>query len=100
MNVWPLKFREQADRTILFADDAGGFFVSDAAFLARYASGDLTPHDHAFLKAGGHGFDQDGDPAWVSFAYRWARRQSRPQQLCYVILVPTLRCNLSCSYCQ
>lgn len=29
-----------------------------------------------------------------------ARRQEKPQQLDYLILVPTLRCNLTCEYCQ
>lgn len=29
-----------------------------------------------------------------------ARRQAKPQQLDYLILVPTLRCNLTCEYCQ
>lgn len=28
------------------------------------------------------------------------RRQAKPKQLDYLILVPTLRCNLACEYCQ
>ncbi|TGS77420.1 hypothetical protein EN818_31490, partial [Mesorhizobium sp. M3A.F.Ca.ET.175.01.1.1] len=26
MNVWPLKFREMSDGSVLFCDDIGGFF--------------------------------------------------------------------------
>jgi His-Xaa-Ser system radical SAM maturase HxsB len=100
MSVWPLKFREVSDGSILFADDAGGFFKASAGFLDRYASGDLTAADRMFLKEGSHGFEQEGDLPWTSFAYRWARRQSRPEKMNYVIVVPTLRCNLACGYCQ
>ncbi|RWD64485.1 MAG: His-Xaa-Ser system radical SAM maturase HxsB [Mesorhizobium sp.] len=100
MNVWPLKFRETSDGSMLFCDDAGGFFKAGHGFLDRYASNDLSEADVAFLKEGGHGFDTDLDLAWTSFAYRWARRQSKPQSMNYVILVPTLRCNLTCAYCQ
>ncbi|MFD9899694.1 His-Xaa-Ser system radical SAM maturase HxsB [Mesorhizobium sp. NPDC059054] len=100
MNVWPLKFRELADSRILFADDAGGFFKSDDNFLNRYAGDMLNDGDRSFLTEGGHSSDDELDLSWTSFAYRWSQRQSKPQQLNYVILVPTLRCNLACGYCQ
>jgi His-Xaa-Ser system radical SAM maturase HxsB len=99
MTVWPLKFR-QRDDAILFADDAGGFFRSDEAFLDRYATGRLTNDDSAFLAANGHVFDEADDLDYTGFAYRWAGRQGRSGEIDYLILVPTLRCNLACSYCQ
>lgn len=99
MTVWPLKFR-QRDDAILFADDAGGFFRSDEAFLHRYAAGRLTDGDTAFLTTNGHVFDEEGDLDHTGFAYRWAGRQGRSGEIDYLILVPTLRCNLACSYCQ
>jgi His-Xaa-Ser system radical SAM maturase HxsB len=100
MSIWPLKFRERPDGRILFADDAGGFFMSGPGFLERYADGHLTEADEGFLREGGHSFDSEFDLSWTSFAYRWSRRQSKQQRLSYVILVPTLRCNLACGYCQ
>jgi His-Xaa-Ser system radical SAM maturase HxsB len=100
MNVWPLKFRELAGGDLLFADDAGGFFLSDQYFLERYAGDQLNPVDQAFLSDNGHAFVKQGDADWTSFAYRWSRRQHRAGALSYVILVPTLRCNLACGYCQ
>jgi His-Xaa-Ser system radical SAM maturase HxsB len=100
MNVWPLKFREMSDGLTLFADDAGGFFKADDGFLDRYATDDLSAADKTFLKEASHGFERERDLPWTSFAYRWARRQSRPQKMNYMILVPTLRCNLACGYCQ
>lgn len=100
MKVWPLKFREMSDGSMLFADDAGGFFKAGDDFLDRYATDGLSADDSLFLKEGSHGFERERDLPWTSFAYRWARRQSRPRKMNYVILVPTLRCNLACGYCQ
>ncbi|MES0200408.1 hypothetical protein [Mesorhizobium sp. M0011] len=88
MNVWPLKFREIPDGSVLFSDDAGGFFKSSQSFLDRYATDSLSTVDTAFFREGNHGFDQEFDLPWTSFAYRWARRQSKPRRMNYVILVP------------
>lgn len=100
MNVWPLRFRPIDDSRILFSDDAGGFFRSDAAFLKRYASDSLSQADLRFLSRGGHAYGVEGDLAHTAFAYRWSQRQAVRRELGYVILVPTLRCNLSCGYCR
>ncbi|AYG64061.1 His-Xaa-Ser system radical SAM maturase HxsB [Rhizobium jaguaris] len=99
MTVFPLKFKPFGSG-YFFADDAGGYFKADAQFLDRYATGRLTAMDKGFLEANGHGFNEIDDPAYLGFAYRWARRLHRPHELNYVILVPTLRCNLACAYCQ
>ena len=98
-DVWPLRFRQQGE-AILFADDAGGFFRSDEAFLERYASGRLHADDLGFLDENGHSYGEADDLAWTGFAHRWASRQTLSGEIDYVILVPTLRCNLACSYCQ
>lgn len=100
MTVWPLKFRPTSDEKMLFCDDAGGFFRSNAAFLERYACDRLTAADLGFLHRGGHAYRAEGDLAHTAFAYRWSQRQAVRRELGYVILVPTLRCNLSCGYCQ
>ncbi|MBN8918194.1 MAG: His-Xaa-Ser system radical SAM maturase HxsB [Rhizobiales bacterium] len=100
MNVWPLRFREMGNGCFIFADDAGGHFRAPAPFLDRYAIGALNEDDRAFLLEGGHAYIRETDLSYIAFAYRWAARQSVRRQLGYVILVPTLRCNLTCSYCQ
>ena len=100
MNVWPLRFRAIDNDRRFFADDAGGYFVSDEAFLDRYARGALSGSDQGFLSRSGHAFARSGDLAHTSFAWRWTARQSVQERLSYVILVPTLRCNLACTYCQ
>lgn len=100
MTVFPLKFRPVSDGGVFFADDAGGFFKSDQAFLSRYARGQLSDDDNSFLLRSGHAFDKPGDLAYAGFEYRFASRLYVPGPLDYVILVPTLRCNLACGYCQ
>lgn len=100
MNVMPLKFRPFGENELLFCDDAGGFFQSNEAFLDRYAEDELTSEDQVFLRANGHAFEKAGDLAHGAFSYRWAKRLHVPSELEYVILVPTLRCNLACAYCQ
>ncbi|MDM9644788.1 His-Xaa-Ser system radical SAM maturase HxsB [Rhizobium sp. S163] len=100
MDVMPLKFRPTPSGRFLFCDDAGGFFEAPQEFLERYAEGRLTGDDERFLESNGHGFGRPGDLRFQAFGYRWARRLHVPTQLDYVILVPTLRCNLACSYCQ
>ncbi|MFS2327591.1 His-Xaa-Ser system radical SAM maturase HxsB [Brucella sp. H1_1004] len=98
-SVWPLKFRS-VNQDFIISDDAGGFFKGDAAFIDRYAHETLNDQDFTFLRRNGHSFEEEGDLSWTSFAYRWSRRQSVNASVGYVILVPTLRCNLACSYCQ
>lgn len=99
MNVVPLKFRPTGPSEILFCDDAGSFFKGDETFLDRYVSDQLNSNDLAFLRRNGQAFTL-GDLAAASFRYRWAKRLHIPGELDYVILVPTLRCNLACAYCQ
>ncbi|AIM01320.1 His-Xaa-Ser system radical SAM maturase HxsB [Sinorhizobium meliloti] len=100
MPVVPLKFRPHTDGLLIFADDAGGYFKSDDAFLHRYACGQLTSSDQSFLSTNGHAYDSVGDLTFSGFEHRFAERLYLPRELDYVILVPTLRCNLACGYCQ
>lgn len=100
MNVFPLKFGQLSNGTFLFTDDAGGYFQSDENFLGRYVGNRLNDHDHDYLAENGHSYDDVGDRPFTAFMYRWANRLYSPVDLDYLILVPTLRCNLSCGYCQ
>ncbi len=100
MTVFPLKFRALPSNEVFFSDDAGGYFKSDRAFLHRYALDRLDRDDFAFLTRNGHSFDEIGDLAYSGFEHRFASRLHVPGGLDYVILVPTLRCNLACGYCQ
>ncbi|UWQ19276.1 His-Xaa-Ser system radical SAM maturase HxsB [Jannaschia sp. M317] len=100
MTVWPLQFRNMADDQLLFTDDAGGFFSANNTFLDRYISDGLTSADMEFLHEHGHAASTPDDPSFSGFAARWTRRINPHALLSYIILVPTLRCNLMCDYCQ
>ncbi|MEL7801677.1 His-Xaa-Ser system radical SAM maturase HxsB [Sulfitobacter pontiacus] len=100
MNVWPLQFRALQDAEFLFSDDAGTYFKASEDFLSRYVSDELTDADKSFLMAKGCAFEKVGDFAFNGFAARWANRINPAEHLNYLILVPTLRCNLMCDYCQ
>jgi His-Xaa-Ser system radical SAM maturase HxsB len=100
VTVFPLKFKPSDDGALFFADDAGGFFKSDMAFLRRYIEDRLNPNDKRFLEENGHRFREPDDLAYTGFAYRWANRLYALTETDYVILGPTLRCNLACGYCQ
>lgn len=80
--------------------EAGSFFSANSDFARRFALGELTVQDASFLQDRGDVIDPSSGLEWEAFAHRVAQRISAPQRLDYLILVPTLRCNLSCDYCQ
>lgn len=100
MQVWPLRFRELHGQRILMADDSGSYFLTDRAFVERYAWDELNQSDTDFLVQKGQAFYTEGDLSHTAFLTRWAQRQHVGGGSAYVILIPTLRCDLRCSYCQ
>lgn len=100
MTVWPLRFRDMLNGTMLFTDDAGGYFSADRSFLERYVHGASTNEDLELLVRTGSAFESTDQLAFQSFLSRWVNRISHSPTIRYVMLVPTLRCNLACNYCQ
>lgn len=99
-SIWPLRFREVGD-DLVFTTEAGAWFRADDAFLDRYAFDELDATDIAFLSRHGAVFERENDLAYSSFLRNWVGRHAgKAGGIGYVILVPTLRCNLSCTYCQ
>lgn len=82
----------------LFVDAGGRHFRelsrSVGAKVGRVHAEDPEFLDHFQLAGSGGALS-----SW-SLAYFKASRQAPRRELDYLILVPTLRCNLSCSYCQ
>ena len=100
MTFAPLRLRTLPSARTLAVNDAGRFFGAGDGFVARLASDALSPDDRGFLRRGGH-VVEDGDSLGLAVHRRGvAERLVRAGPLDYLILVPTLRCNLSCSYCQ
>lgn len=100
MMFMPLRTRALTNGDVLHVNDDGRFFASDAAFVERLLSDALSASDTAFLDARNHRIAEEDSFGLASFQYRQAQRLTKAGPLDYLILVPTLRCNLSCSYCQ
>jgi His-Xaa-Ser system radical SAM maturase HxsB len=90
----------RAGEGALCVSDAGRFFVGSSAFLARLCDDALMSEDWHFLASEGHAVLDADELGSAGHAYGMAERLTRAGSLDYLILVPTLRCNLSCSYCQ
>ncbi|SOB80746.1 His-Xaa-Ser system radical SAM maturase HxsB [Sphingomonas guangdongensis] len=100
MTPLPLRFHPLRNGRALAVNDAGRFFSTDEAFLDRIIDRRLSPDDRAFLLREGHAYGRERDLAHLAHLRGIARRTCAPTQLDYLILVPTLRCDLACSYCQ
>lgn len=98
--IVPLRFRRFGHDSIVVSDEAGRFFVSSAEFVSRLAEEHLTEADLTFLDQRGYLLKEPGDLNETAFLYNLAQRLQPPAPLSYAILIPTLRCDLSCAYCQ
>lgn len=100
MNFMPLRTRALISGQTLHVNDTGHFFAGSDAFVSRALSGALAPTDIDYLERHGHRISSSDRLGMAAHAHGVARRLTRAEKLDYLILVPTLRCNLSCSYCQ
>lgn len=100
MNVVPLRARALTNGTALFTNETGRFFATEGECLDRFIEDRLTPDDYRFLARDGHTYEGEADLSFTAHCHGVAQRFSRAGNLDYLILVPTLRCNLTCSYCQ
>lgn len=80
--------------------DTGRFFRAGPSAGDRIAREACTTEDILFLEEEGHVPYPCSRLDRRSRQYAEAERLSWANRLDYLILVPTLRCNLSCSYCQ
>lgn len=100
MTFLPLRARHLDHGATLWVGDGGGFFRSSPDLARRMLGQALTQQDRAFLRAGGFMIEAGDRLGNAAFLYGLAERAVQAGTLDYLILVPTLRCNLSCSYCQ
>ena len=100
MTVFPLRFREIDTSTLLFSNEAGRVFTASPQFLRRYVYAEMTPEDAAFLERHGCAASTGDDLGFLGFMTTLADRLRPRPHLDYLILIPTLRCDLACTYCQ
>lgn len=99
MNFMPLRFRAMPNGGSLCVNDDGRFFFGER--VVEVLAGEAIQGDvQASLDAHNHRIDGRDGLGLAAHQFRLAQRLTRAASLDYLILVPTLRCNLSCSYCQ
>ena len=95
LKIFPDKCRHLNNFT-LHTNEAGRFiFTETNKSLSEISS--VEPH---FLYDSGMATFEDDDLGDHAFNYEKYVRTYIPDQLAYLIIIPTLRCNLTCSYCQ
>jgi His-Xaa-Ser system radical SAM maturase HxsB len=80
--------------------DTGRFVLASDSFMERAVATGISEADSEVLGTLGHAIDPNDDFSVYSHAYGLAERLDSANALDYLIVVPTLRCNLNCSYCQ
>ena len=72
--------------------------LADKGRARRISSGEIDATDRVALARSG--LAPTTELGALAHRFARARRRGPPRPLDYLILVPTLRCNLACSYCQ
>lgn len=100
LGIRELRARGMPGGRSIVTTPAGRFFSADDEFRTRLHRNELSEADGDFLER--RLFVPEPVNTLAVLADRRARtaRLARVAGLDYLILVPTLRCNLSCSYCQ
>lgn len=96
---FPLRTRHVADLGTIVANRAGRFFLSEQErdWSLHAEPQELVEH---FLLKHGHAAPSPESLEAISHELQVSARDTVASTIDYLILVPTLRCNLSCSYCQ
>ncbi len=97
----PFRFRDLSDRTTLLVNETGDFGLFDAGVVERLLVRDLGEDERQRLRDLHILFNQKDQWRLTALSTRvQSRIQSRSNRLSYMLVIPTLRCDLACSYCQ
>ncbi|MCB0406956.1 MAG: His-Xaa-Ser system radical SAM maturase HxsB [Bdellovibrionales bacterium] len=96
----PFRFREIGSRTLV-SNEVGDYGFFEAGIAGRILGNDLLKDEETRLSDLLIKFDETEHWKLLALAKRVKDRLSRTKQgLSYIIIIPTLRCDLSCTYCQ
>lgn len=95
----PFRFRDVAGK-LLITNEAGDYQFFDNGVLERFFAGDLQTDERQRFKDLSILIDQGTDWRIASLMRRTRQTQTSQRQITYLIVIPTLRCDLSCTYCQ
>ena len=99
MPIFPFKFHEIKNKKLI-TNDAGDFFFCDEKNLKKLVTKKIDKRFKQFLLKKGFFFNEENDLYWNSHKFKIIKRKKLPDKISYFLIVPTLRCNLHCSYCQ
>ena len=95
-----IKHKQLFDDHNLLVNQAGDFVFMNNKNLSDFQLNKLKKLDCVWLENAGLLQNFNGDFFSTSFNFKKSLRYTASTKLNYLIVVPTLRCNLSCSYCQ
>ena len=96
----PFRYREFVDQ-VLVTSEGGDFGYFDHQIVSNILEGKLSPEEHSKLSAMRVIAPSPEDWRVKSLALQnKSRYRTRRRSIHYLMVVPTLRCNLACSYCQ
>ena len=85
----------------LVTSEGGDFAFVDNSFAGRFKEGTLTVEEKDLSLAKRLMAPSDSDWRVKSLALQAQRQhENRAREIRYFMVIPTLRCNLACSYCQ
>ena len=99
MSIFPFKFQEVRNKKLI-TNDAGDFFFCDQNNFNKLINKKIDKRFEKFLLKKGFFFKEENDLYWNSHRFKIIKRKKLPSKISYFLIVPTLRCNLHCSYCQ
>ena len=99
MQLFPFKFREIGN-LFLITNDAGDFFFCKKDNLISLMKNDLSEDFKNFLIEKNFLFKEKNDFDWNNYKFKILKRKKLPEKVNYFMIIPTLRCDLKCSYCQ
>ena len=100
LNNTKLKLSELEHQSNLITNDVGDFVFMNNKNLNKFQTDALEEREVEWLKQAGFGGCDKGTFFYNTHQFKKALRNSPIKKLNYLIIVPTLRCNLRCSYCQ
>ena len=96
----PFRFRDVGPKTLL-TNEVGDFGMFEEGIVERILNRTVTEEEETRLSDLFIHFEEEQDWRLLSLTRRVkSRGKSVKSKLSYIILIPTLRCDLSCSYCQ
>lgn len=95
-----IKYNKLSDQHNLMVNSAGDFVFLNEENLSRFRENKLQKSESTWLEHAGIIQNSSDDFFSTSFNFKNSLRHTPPKRLNYLIIIPTLRCNLTCSYCQ